>query len=102
MEGCSDDNLSIDDFLVESRVFAFLVIGDDIGMTFGFEPLPDTELILNCTEQSRFFFGPFATFVENCKNFDLCEIVSVQSKNRSRWNYIPFWVMTFYLIQFLF
>jgi hypothetical protein len=50
MKGRCNDNLGIDDFLVESRVFAFLVIGDDIGMTLGFKPFSDTELILDCTE----------------------------------------------------
>jgi hypothetical protein len=71
VEGGGDDDFSIDDLLVEGRIFAFLVVGDNQGVALGLEPLADTELILNRPEQSRLVLGPFATFVENCKNFDL-------------------------------
>lgn len=71
MEGSGDDDFSIDDFLVEGRVFAFLVVGDHQGVALGLEPVADAKLILNCAEQSRLVLGPFATFVENCENFDL-------------------------------
>ena len=81
MEGSGDDNLGIDNFLVEGRVFTFLVIGDDILMALGFEPFAETKLVLNCSEQSRLFLGPFTTLVEDCKNFDLSRIsVAIQLK----------------------
>jgi hypothetical protein len=71
VEGSGNDDFSIDDFLVEGRVFAFLVVGDNQGVALGLEPFADAELILNCAEQSRLVVGPFAAFVENCKNFNL-------------------------------
>jgi len=71
MERSGDDDFSIDNLLVESRIGAFLVIGNDIGVALGFEPFSDSKLILNGTEQSGLFPGPFTTFVEDCKNFDL-------------------------------
>ena len=77
VERGGDNNLSIDNFLVECRVFAFLVIGDDIGVALRLEPLSEAELVLNCAEQPRLFLGPLAPFVENCKNFDLNETKSV-------------------------
>ena len=76
MERSCDHNLGIDNFLVESRVLAFLVVGDDESVTLGFQPFANTELILNGTEQTRLFLGPFAAFVENCQNFDLQGYVS--------------------------
>ena len=71
MEGSGDDDFSIDNLLVKSRVFAFLVIGNDKGVALGFEPISDSKLILNRTEQSGLFLGPRITLVEDCKNFDL-------------------------------
>lgn len=76
MERSCDDDFSIDNLLVERRVFSLLVVGDDIGVSLGFEPFSDSELILNCTEQSGLFLGPFTTLVEDCKNFDLRNNVS--------------------------
>ena len=72
MEGGGDDDFGIDNLLVEGRVFAFLVIGDDVGVAMGFEPFSEAEFILHCTEQSGLFLGPFTTLVEDCQNFDLC------------------------------
>ena len=71
MEGSGDDDFSIDNLLVKSRVFAFLVMGNDEGVALGFEPFSESELILNRTEQSGLFLGPRITLVEDCKNFDL-------------------------------
>lgn len=71
MERSCDDDFSIDNLLVERRVFSLLVVGNDVGVSLGFEPFSDSELILNCTEQSGLFLGPFTTLVEDCKNFDL-------------------------------
>ena len=66
MERGGNNNLSIDNFLVESGALAFLVVGDDKGVALRLEPLSETEFILNCAEQSGLFLGPFAPFVENC------------------------------------
>jgi hypothetical protein len=66
VEGSGDDDLGVDDFFVEGRVLAFLVIGDDEFMALGFEPFSDSELILDCAEQSGLFLCPFTTFVEDC------------------------------------
>jgi hypothetical protein len=54
VEGSGDDNFGIDNFFVEGGVLAFLVVGDNVCVTLGFEPFSDSELILNCSEQSRF------------------------------------------------
>jgi hypothetical protein len=66
MEGSGDDDLGVDDFLVEGRVLTFLVVGDNEFMALGFEPFSDSELILDCSEQSGFFLCPFTTLVEDC------------------------------------
>jgi len=72
MEGSGDDNLGIDNLLVEGRVLAFLVIGDDVGVALRLEPFSDSELVLNGPEQPGLFRCPFSTLVEDTKNFDLC------------------------------
>ena len=71
VEGSGDDDFGIDDFFVECGVLAFLVIGDDVGMALGLEPFSNTELVLNCTEQSRLLLGPFTTFIKDSENFNL-------------------------------
>jgi len=84
MERSGDDDFSVDDLLVEHRVFSLLVVCDDVGVALGFEPFSDSELIFNCAEQSGFFLGPFTTLVENCKNFDLLRNVSGNLWRRQR------------------
>ena len=45
-----DNDFSVDQFLVKLGVFALLVGGCNQGMALVFQPLPDTELILGCSE----------------------------------------------------
>ena len=79
MERSCNYDLSIDDFPVENRVRTLLVIGDDEGVSPLFEEFPDTKFILDCAEQTGLFLGPFTSFVENRKNFDL-QVKSVAFK----------------------
>lgn len=71
MERSGDDDLGIDNLLVEGRVLAFFVVGDDVGMALRLEPLSDSELVLNCSEQPGLFRCPFSALVKDAKNFDL-------------------------------
>lgn len=45
-----DDDFSVDEFLVESRVLALLVGSGDQGVTLLLEPLPQAELVLSGTQ----------------------------------------------------
>jgi hypothetical protein len=40
-------------------------------VALGLEPLTDSELVLNCSEQPGLLLGPFSTLVKDGKNFDL-------------------------------
>lgn len=46
-----DDDLSINQLLIESRVLAFLVGGGDEGMALVLEPFAETKLVLGRAEQ---------------------------------------------------
>ena len=65
MEGGGDDDLGIDDFLVEGRVGALLVVSDNVGVALGLEPLADAELVLNGSEQPGLLLGPFPALVKD-------------------------------------
>lgn len=45
-----DDDFSVDELLVESRVLALLVGSGDQGVTLLLEPLPQAELVLSGTQ----------------------------------------------------
>jgi hypothetical protein len=68
VEGGSDDDLCVDEFLVKSGVLALLVGGGHKGVASILEPLADAELVLSGTEQSRLLLGVLTTLgsVSDC------------------------------------
>ena len=58
-----DDDFGIDQFLVKLGVLALLVGGCNQGVALVFQPLPDTELILGCSEELRYLLGVLSALV---------------------------------------
>lgn len=58
-----DDNFGVDQFLVEFGVLTLFVGCCDQSMTLILQPLPDTKLVLGCTEELWYLFGVLAALV---------------------------------------
>lgn len=68
VEGRGDQNLGVLDVLLELRVGALLVRGDDELVTFTLGPIADANGILGGTEETGLFLSGLASVVENCED----------------------------------
>lgn len=60
VEGSGDDDLSVDEFLVEGRVFTFLVGGGHQSVALAFNPFAQAEFVLGGTQKTGLLLGVLA------------------------------------------